>query len=470
MIVEQIYTGCLAQGAYFIESDGECAIIDPLREVDPYIRRAAKHGAKLRYVFETHFHADFVSGHLDLARRLGAEIVLGPTARPAYEATVAKDRQVFQLGKVSIGVIHTPGHTMESVCYLLRDEIGKDYALFTGDTLFIGEIGRPDLAQQAAHKTKEELAGILYDSLRTKILPLADDIIVYPGHGAGSACGKNMSTDRSDTLGHQKSTNYALAPTLTREELVRMVLEGLPPAPAYFPMNVKMNRQGYETMEIILRRGMHPMSPEAFELMAQETKAIIIDTRHADEFATGFIPGSVNIGLDGAFAPWAGTLISNVRQEILLVTQPGREQEAITRLARVGLDYCFGYLYGGIDSWKNSGKPLDQVRNVKPADAAVDMMSFQAGLLDVRAVKEFEISHVAGALNLPLDQINDNIGQVRPETPYFVYCAGGYRSMTFISIQRSRGFTNLATIQGGFAAIQASGRFDVVSIPELANK
>ena len=361
MKIEQIYTGCLAQGAYYIESDGEAVVIDPLREVKPYLQKAERNDAKIKYVFETHFHADFVSGHVDLSKRAGAPIVYGPTANPSFEAIIAKDGQEFKVGKVTFKVLHTPGHTMESTCYLLRDEAGKDVALFSGDTLFIGDVGRPDLAQKAAHMTKEQLAGTLYDSLRNKIMPLADDIIVYPAHGAGSACGKNMSKETSDTLGHQKQTNYALRAGMTKEEFIKEVTEGLAAPPAYFPLNVMLNKEGYESIDAVMKRGQHALSPDAFETAANETGALVLDTRDSQTFGKGFIPNSINIGIDGNFAPWVGALIPDIKQQILLVTDKGREEEVITRLARVGYDYTIGYLKGGIEAWMTAGKEVDHI-------------------------------------------------------------------------------------------------------------
>lgn len=355
MVVEQIYTGCLAQGAYYIESDGEAAVIDPLRETEPYTRRAQKNNAKIKYVFETHFHADFVSGHLDLSNKTGAEIIYGPTAKPDFKAIIAEDGQVFSIGKITITVIHTPGHTMESSCFLLKDENGKSIGLFSGDTLFIGDVGRPDLAQKVnAELTQDKLAGHLYESIHNKILPLDDDIIVYPAHGAGSACGKNMSKETTDTLGHQKKVNYALQP-MSKEEFIKAVTTGLVTPPAYFPMNVMMNIHGSESIDKVLSKGQHALSPEAFETAANETGALVLDTRSPQSFAKGFIPNSINIGIDGNFAPWVGALIPDIKQEILLITDEGREAEVVTRLARVGYDNTIGYLKGGFDAWKNAG-------------------------------------------------------------------------------------------------------------------
>ncbi|HEY1115878.1 MAG TPA: MBL fold metallo-hydrolase [Chitinophagaceae bacterium] len=461
MIIEQIYTGCLAQGAYYVESEGEAVVIDPLREVNPYIQKAKKTGARIRYVFETHFHADFVSGHLDLARHTGATIIYGPTARPRFVAHVATDGEEFKVGQVTFQVLHTPGHTMESTCFLLKDEKGKDVALFTGDTLFIGDVGRPDLAQTAAHMTQEELAGVLYDSLRSKVMPLADDIIVYPAHGAGSACGKNMSKETSDTLGHQKQTNYALRADMTKVEFVREVTTGLTRPPGYFPMNVQMNQEGYESIDKVLQRGKQPLSPEAFEAAANETGALVLDTREAQAFAEGFIPNSINIGLDGNFAPWVGTLIPDIRQEILLVADEGREEEVITRLARVGYDHTLGFLKGGFAAWTAAGKETDSIESITPEELAAHLKTGKGTVLDVRRKTEYAHEHIAGAGNMELDYINDHMHDLEKEPTYFVYCAGGYRSMVFISILRARGYKNLIDVKGGFSAIRGTGLFEI---------
>ena len=364
MKIEQIYTGCLAQGAYYIESEGEAAIVDPLREVKPYIKKAAEDGAKIKYIFETHFHADFVSGHVTLSKETGADIVYGPTANPSFDAVIAEDGQEFKLGKITIKVLHTPGHTMESSTFLLIDENGKDHAIFSGDTLFLGDVGRPDLAQKAAHMTQEELAGTLFDSLRNKIMPLADDVIVYPAHGAGSACGKNMMKETVDTLGNQKKMNYALRADMTRDEFIKEVTDGLLPPPQYFPLNVKMNKEGYEDIDTVLKRGTQALSPDAFEVAANETGAIVLDVRHQDDFAKGHVPRSIFIGLDGSFAPWVGALIADVEQPILLITPEGREEETVTRLSRVGFDNTLGYLKGGVEAWKEAGKEIDIVDSV----------------------------------------------------------------------------------------------------------
>ena len=461
MKIEQIYTGCLAQGAYYIESEGEAVVIDPLREVEPYVQKAQRNNAKIKYVFETHFHADFVSGHVDLAKQTGATIIYGPTATPSFKAHIAADGEEFRIGKVSFKVLHTPGHTMESSCYLLKDETGKDVALFSGDTLFIGDVGRPDLAQKAAHMTQEELAATLYDSLRTKIMPLADDIIVYPAHGAGSACGKNMSKETTDTLGHQKQTNYALRANMTKEEFVKEVTEGLTTPPAYFPLNVMLNKQGYESITEVMERGRHALAPEAFETAANETGALILDTRDPQVFAKGFIPNSINIGIDGSFAPWVGALIPDIKQEILLVTDEGREEEVITRLARVGYDYTIGYLKGGFEAWKKAGKETDSIKSVTVETLAAKLKKEAVPVIDVRKPGEFVSEHVQDAINMPLDTINEHLASLDKDQTYYVHCAGGYRSMIFNSILRARGFTNLIDIQGGFKAIKDSGALPV---------
>jgi hydroxyacylglutathione hydrolase len=460
MKVEQIYTGCLAQGAYYIESEGEAAVIDPLREVAPYIQRAQKDGAKIKYVLETHFHADFVSGHLDLAKETGATIVYGPTAVPSFKAHIATDGEILELGKVKIKVIHTPGHTMESTCFLLMDENGKETSLFSGDTLFIGDVGRPDLAQKVkAELTEDILAGHLYESLRNKILPLADDIIVYPAHGAGSACGKNMSKETTDTLGHQKATNYALQP-MAKEEFKKQVLTGLVAPPSYFPMNVLMNIQGYDSIQDVLKRGQHALSPAAFEAAANETGALILDTRNPEDFAKGFIPNSINIGIDGNFAPWVGTMIPDIKQQILIVAEPGREEEIVTRLARVGYDFCIGYLEGGFEAWKKAGQEVDVIPQID-VDQLYDMIAKGENVLDVRKKSEYDSEHVIDAENAPLDFINDSMQLINRNKTYFVYCAGGYRSMIFNSTLRARGFDNLVDVKGGFKAIKESGKFKI---------
>lgn len=456
MKIEQIYTGCLAQGAYYIESEGEAAIIDPLREVDSYIKTAEENGAKIKYIFETHFHADFVSGHLTLSKETGAPIVYGPTAEPSFDAIIAEDAQEFKLGNVTIIALHTPGHTMESTTYLLRDENGKDHAIFSGDTLFLGDVGRPDLAQKAAHMTQEELAGTLFDSLRNKIMPLADDVIVYPAHGAGSACGKNMMKETVDTLGNQKKMNYALRADMTRDEFIEEVTEGLLPPPQYFPLNVKMNKEGYEDIDKILERGTQALSPDAFETAANETGAIVLDVRHQDDFAKGHVPRSIFIGLDGSFAPWVGALVADVEQPILLVTPEGREEETITRLSRVGFDHTLGYLKGGIDAWKVAGKEADTVDSVN-AEELKALVDKGVPVYDVRKESEYKAEHVEDAHLTPLDYINDHLSEFPEKETFYVHCAGGYRSMIASSILKSRGIHNLVDVSGGFADIKKAG-------------
>ncbi len=462
MKIEQIYTGCLAQGAYYIESNGEVAIIDPLREVQPYIEKANKDGAMIKYVFETHFHADFVSGHVDLAGKTGAEIVYGPGAVPGFDAVIATDGQEFRLGGAIIKVLHTPGHTMESSCFLLTEENGKTTSLFSGDTLFIGDVGRPDLAQKAASMTQEELAGLLFDSLRNKIMPLANDIIVYPAHGAGSACGKNMSKETTDTLGHQKESNYALRTDMTREEFVKEVTNGLMPPPAYFPLNVMMNKGGYESIDTVLERGRRALSVAAFEAAANETGAMLLDTRDAQLFAAGFVPGSVNIGIKGNFAPWVGALIPDIKQQILLIADPGTEDEVITRLARVGYDFCIGYLDGGYAAWKEAGKEIDTIVSISAEElAARQQVSDEIAIVDVRKRSEFLSEHIRGAVNTPLDDVNDSMQQLNKDDAFYIHCAGGYRSMIFISILKARGYKNLIDVKGGFKSIKDSAKFSL---------
>ncbi|MFC0775419.1 MBL fold metallo-hydrolase [Terrimonas alba] len=460
MIIEQIYTGCLAQGAYYIESNGEAAVIDPLREVDSYIQKAERNKATIKYVLETHFHADFVSGHLDLAKKTGATIVYGPNAKPEFDAYIAKDGEKFQVGDITITALHTPGHTMESTCYLLHNENKKAVALFSGDTLFIGDVGRPDLAQKLViDLTQEKLAGHLFDSLRNKIMPLSDDIIVYPAHGAGSACGKNMSKETTDTLGHQKQTNYALRADMTKEEFIKEVTSGLVAPPAYFPLNVMLNIKGYESIDKVLERGHHAMSPEVFETAANETGALLLDTRDPQTFAKGFVPNSINIGIDGSFAPWVGTLIPDIRQEILLITEEGREEEVITRLARVGYDYTIGYLKGGFEAWKNAGKEIDKIKSISAEELSLLAETNDINILDVRKNSEFNSEHVINAENAPLDFINDSMLQIDKNRTYYVHCASGYRSMIFASVLRARGYDNLIDIKGGFKALKENGGF-----------
>ena len=464
MKVEQIYTGCLAQGTYFIESEGEAVVIDPLREIHSYIERAEKKGVKIKYVFETHFHADFVSGHVDLSKATGAKIVYGPTnMKLGFDALIAEDGQEFKVGNLTFTLLHTPGHTMESSCYLLKDEHGKAHALFTGDTLFIGDVGRPDLAQDAVEGlTQEKLASHLFDSLRHKIMPLPNDVIVYPAHGAGSACGKNMSKETYDTLGNQKQINYALRADMTKEEFITEVITGLMPPPAYFPKNVKMNIEGYDNIESVIKRGTQALSAEAFEAAANETNALILDTRNPQEFANGFIPNSINIGIDGSFAVWVGTLIPDLKQEILIVAEPGREAEVVTRLARVGYDFAIGYLDGGMEAWTQAGKEVDSITSIS-ADVFADVVNADkdVAILDVRKDGEYLSEHIAGAINAPLDYINDSMLKVSKDKTCYIHCAGGYRSMIFTSILKARGYDNLIDVAGGFKAIKDSGKFTI---------
>lgn len=457
MNIEQMYTGCLAQGAYYIESNGEVAIIDPLREVQPYLDRAERDNAKIKYIFETHFHADFVSGHVTLSKQSGAPIVYGPNANPSFETIVAEDGQEFKVGDLTIKVLHTPGHTMESTTYLLKNESGKDHAIFSGDTLFLGDVGRPDLAQKAADMTKEDLAGILYDSLRTKIMPLADDIIVYPAHGAGSACGKNMMKETVDTLGNQKQMNYALRSDMTKEEFVKEVTDGLLPPPKYFPLNVKMNKEGYEDIADVLDRGTTALSPNDFEVAANETAAVVLDVRHQNDFVKGHIPRSIFIGLNGDFAPWVGALIADVKQPILLVTPVGKEEETITRLSRVGFDGTIGYLEGGFEAWTASGKDFDTISSQSADEVTAEINTKKVPVFDVRKEGEFQSEHIADANHTPLSMLNDHLAEFPKKETFYVHCAGGYRSVIAASILKSRGIHNLIDVAGGFGALKKAG-------------
>ena len=455
MKIEQIYTGCLAQGAYYIESNGEVAIIDPLRETQSYVDQATKDNAKIKYIFETHFHADFVSGHVDLAEKTGATIVYGPTAEPNFDTHIATDGEVFALGNITITALHTPGHTMESTTYLLKDENGKDVAIFSGDTLFIGDVGRPDLAQKLnSDLTQEILAGHMFDSLRNKIMSLADDIIVYPAHGAGSACGKNMSKETFDTLGHQKEVNYALNPSMTKEDFITELTSGLTPPPFYFPENVMMNKMGVESLDVIKERANRALTPDEFVQVAEETGALLLDVRDPQTFAAGFIPNSISIGIKGNFAPWVGTLITDIKQPILLIAEPNTEDEAVTRLARVGYDNVVGYLKDGFQTWVNAEKEFDEIVSVSPEEFVELVDETELKVLDVRKPGEYETSHVEGSISAPLDFINESMKLIDPEETYLVHCAGGYRSMIFTSILRARGFENLIDVAGGFGKIK----------------
>ncbi len=453
MKIEQIYTGCLAQGAYYITSNGEAAIIDPLREVQPYLDRAKNDGVEIKYIFETHFHADFVSGHVDLSKKTGAAIIYGPNANPEFEAIIATDNQVFQIGDVTMTVLHTPGHTLESSVYLLKDETGKEVAIFSGDTLFLGDVGRPDLAQKAATMTQEDLAGMLYDSLMNKIMPLPDHITVYPAHGAGSACGKNMMKETEDTLGNQKKMNYALNQP-NKEAFIAAVTEGLLPPPAYFPLNVAMNKKGYASFDDVMRNGMKALSANEFEVAAETSGALILDTRGAAEFHKAFVPQSVNIGLAGDFAPWVGAMIADVAQPILLITDLGKEEEAITRLSRVGFDNVLGHLAGGFETWKASGKETDSIERIDSAAFASRANTETDLIVDVRKETEFSTLHVKNAENMPLSDLNNWIKDLQPEQHFFLHCAGGYRSMIAGSILQARGYRNFTEIEGGFGAIK----------------
>lgn len=455
MHIEQIYTGCLAQGAYYIESKGEVAIIDPLREVQPYIDKANDNNAVIKYIFETHFHADFVSGHVTLSKRTGAPIIFGPNANPSYDAIIAEDGQQFVIGDITITALHTPGHTMESTTYLLINSEGKNHAIFSGDTLFLGDVGRPDLAQKAANMSQEDLAGILFDSLRSKIMTLEDDVLVYPAHGAGSACGKKMSKETIDTLGNQKKTNYALRENMSKEEFIIEVTSGLQPPPKYFPVNVQMNKDGYEDIQNVLDRGLTKLDPNQFEYIANQTDALILDVRNSVDFSDGHIPSSIFIGLDGNFAPWVGALVADTEQPILVVAPEGREKEAITRLSRVGFDNTLGYLGGSFDSWKRAGKNYDTLDTLSPSTLEEIIMNrSDIKIYDVRNSGEYQSEHVIGALNTPLDSINDHLEHFLDSDISYLYCAGGYRSVIAASILKSRGIHNLINITGGFKAIK----------------
>lgn len=452
MNIEQIYTGCLAQGAYYIHSNGEAVIIDPLREVQPYMDRLSKDGVKLKYIFETHFHADFVSGHLDLSKKTGAAIVYGPTANPEFDCIIAEDNQVFTVGDITIEVLHTPGHTMESTCYLLKDAAGNPHSLFSGDTLFLGDVGRPDLAQKAADMTQEHLAGMLFDSLMNKIMPLPNEVMVYPAHGAGSACGKNMMKETMDSLGHQKEMNYALNQP-SKEAFIEAVLDGLLPPPAYFPMNVAMNKKGYESVDVVMGNGMRALGVAEFEAAAETMDAVMLDTRGASDFAQGFVPRSINIGIDGQFAPWVGSVIGDVKTPLLLITDEGRELETVTRLTRVGFDNLLGHLSGGFAAWKLESKEVDAVNRINAEQFAAEVKVGESKVVDVRKESEYFAEHVDEAYNKPLDFINNWFMELHDDEPFYLHCAGGYRSMIAASILKARGVHNFKEIEGGFGAI-----------------
>jgi len=456
MTVEQIYTGCLSQGAYYITSGGEAAIIDPLRETKPYLERLERDEVKLKYIFETHFHADFVSGHVTLAAQTEASIIYGPNADPVFDALIASDNQEFRVGDITIIALHTPGHTMESTTYLLRDENGKDHCIFSGDTLFLGDVGRPDLAQKGDEITQEDLAGILYESLQTKIIPLADDVIVYPAHGAGSSCGKHMMKETVDTLGNQKKVNYALREGMTKEEFIKEVTDGLLPPPRYFPLNVKMNKEGYDHLDTILDRGTRELSPEMFEQLANETSAVILDVRHQIDFMNAHIPNSIFIGIDGSFAPWVGAMIADVQQPILIICPPGREEETVTRLSRVGFDNTLGYLKGGLQAWKESERATDTMESIS-AEVLKGLMQKDVPVFDVRKEIEFGSTHIPEAKHASLEFINRHLDEFPTDEPFYVYCAGGYRSVIAASILKNRGIHNVVDVAGGFKAIKEAG-------------
>ncbi len=457
MKIEQIYTGCIAQAAYYLESNGEAAIFDPLREVQPYLDRAVKDNAKIKYIFETHFHADFVSGHLDLAKKSGGKIVYGPTAKPEFEALIATDNQEFKVGDYTVKAIHTPGHTLESTCYLLTDENGKQHGIITGDTLFIGDVGRPDLAQAlVGDLTQEKLASYLFDSLRNKIMPLTDELIVYPSHGPGSACGKNMSKETTDTLGNQKKTNYALRADMTREEFTKELLDGLGLPPAYFPQNVMLNIQGYESLDAVMEKSFRGLSPKEFETLANQSEAVVLDVRHEDDFVKSHIPNAIFIGIQGNFAPWVGALIGDVKQRLLLVTPEGREQETITRLSRVGFDHVLGYLEGGMAAWERAGFETDVIASISPEQFAKEL-SKESVVVDARKPSEFQAEHVANALNIPLDTLNSNFAAVPKDVDFYLHCLGGYRSVIMAAILKSRGYHQLINVEKGITGIRNAG-------------
>lgn len=465
MKIEQLYTGCLAEAAYYIESNGEAAIIDPLRDPQPYIDLAEKNGAKIKYVLETHFHADFVSGHLDLAKATGATIVYGPTAQPNFEAHVATDGELLKLGDVLIKVLHTPGHTMESSSYLLIDENGKEHSVYTGDTLFIGDVGRPDLAVKS-DLSQEDLAGFLFDSLRNKIMTLPDDVIVYPNHGQGSACGKNMSSETFDTLGNQKKTNYALKADMTKAEFIKEVLTGLVAPPQYFPKNAVMNKMGYDAFESIKAKGLNALSADAFELEMEVENTLVIDTRNQADFVAGHIPNSLFIGIDDNFAPWVGALVTDLNTRILIVANQGREEEVITRLSRVGYDNAIGFLNGGFDAWQYANKPTNEVNCISAEEFAYAYDRDELAVLDVRKHSEYESQHLKGVENFPLDTLLSHLSELDKSKEYTLHCAGGYRSVIAASILMRNGFDDLVNVLGGFNAIKATGKVRTTAYQE----
>ena len=460
MFIKQLYTGCLSEAAYYIESNGEAAVVDPLRDIDAYLQLAAERKASIKYIFETHFHADFVSGHLDLAKATSATIVYGPETATKFDVYVARDREKFILGNIAIEVLHTPGHTLESSCYLVKDENGKDHCVFTGDTLFVGDVGRPDLAQKGADLTMQDLAGMLYESLQKKIVPLADDVIVYPAHGPGSSCGKNLGPHTFSTIGEEKKTNYALQ-AQGKEAFVAAVTEGLTAPPQYFPINARINKEGYESLDAVLAQGLKPLSvADTKQALAQEV--LILDTRHADVFTQGFIPGSIFIGLEGRFAEWAGSLLS-FDKPMVLVSEGGKEKETIVRLARVGFSKVIGYVDGGFDAWKAAGEEIDMIINVEADELAMDL-PFDDNLvvLDVRKQAEFADGHVKDALNIPLNDLTDplNMSALEENQNVYVHCQGGYRSVIGASILKRQGIHNLRNVVGGWNAIKQQEKIE----------
>jgi len=453
MIVEQIYTSCLSQGSYYIESNDEVAIIDPLREIDSYLERANKRGSKIKYIFETHLHADFISGHITLAKKTGADIVYGPNTETSFNKLSAKDGQEFKIGDLTIIALHTPGHTLESTTYLLKDETGNDYAIFTGDTLFIGDVGRPDLSQNTNVDTKL-LAGLLYDSLRNKIMTLDDEIIIYPGHGEGSSCGKSLSSETVGTLGNQKKTNYALRENMTKSEFIDEVLEGLDLPPKYFPFNVSMNKNGYDDSKEVLQKNLNPLDPDEFEDLISKRYVIVLDVRHQDDFAKAHIPNSIFIGLDGRFAPWVGEILEDINTPILLVVPNGKEEEAITRLSRVGFDHILGYLKGGIENWTSKEKITSSIDYSK-ASVLKDLENKSKHLiLDVRSHDEHQNESISGSLNIPLKSINKSIDQINFKSKFYIHCQGGYRSMIAASILKKNGIHSFSDVKGGYNSIK----------------
>jgi glyoxylase-like metal-dependent hydrolase (beta-lactamase superfamily II)/rhodanese-related sulfurtransferase len=462
MYIQQLYTGCLSEAAYFIESNGEAAIVDPLRDIEPYMQLAEERQATIKYIFETHFHADFVSGHIDLSKATKAPIIYGPNTQTNFPVHVAKDCEEFQLGAITIEVLHTPGHTLESTCYLVKDEKGKDYAVFTGDTLFVGDVGRPDLAQKGSELTMQDLAGMMYESLQKKIIPLADDVIVYPAHGPGSSCGKNLGPNTYSTISDEKKGNYALQ-AQSKEEFIKSVTEGLEEPPNYFPINAKINKEGYESLDAILEKGLHPLSLEEFKQAMKDDNVVLLDTRHKDEFTNGFIPDSIFIGLEGRFAEWAGSLVP-FDKDILLVTEEGKEHETIVRLARVGFDRFKGYLSGGFDAWKKAGGEIDMIINVEPDEMMMDIpYDENLVVVDVRREPEFAEGHVKGAVHLPLNNLTDpgSMADIDDKDNLYIHCGSGYRSVIAASLMKREGIHNLRNVVGGWDKIKELKKVEV---------